>query len=76
MTVHRFPRVALSSFVFLVFFSGNLPFVEALLADSNVNARDERGCTPLHLAAAGGFDAVVVALLRAKAKANVTDHTG
>ena len=29
---------------------GNLPFVLALLPDSNVNARDERGCTPLHLA--------------------------
>jgi ankyrin repeat protein len=53
-----------------------LPFVEALLADSNVNARDERGCSPLHLAAAGGFDLVVTALLRAKAKANVTDNTG
>jgi ankyrin repeat protein len=53
-----------------------LPFVEALLADSNVNARDERGCTALHLAAAGAFDLVVASLLRAKAKVNVTDNTG
>ncbi len=56
--------------------SGNLPFVQALLADSNVNARDERGCTPLHLAAAGGFHLVVSALLQAKAKASVVDNVG
>jgi ankyrin repeat protein len=62
--------------LFLTICSGNLPFVQALLADSNVNARDERGCTPLHLAAAGGFHVVVSALLQAKAKANVVDNVG
>jgi len=62
--------------LFLTICSGNLPFVQALLADSNVNARDERGCTPLHLAAAGGFHLVVSALLQAKAKANVVDNVG
>ena len=55
---------------------GNLPFVHVLLADANVNARDERGCTPLHLAAAGGFNLVVAALLQAKAKVSVVDSTG
>ncbi len=55
---------------------GNLPFVHVLLADANVNARDERGCTPLHLAAAGGFNLVVAALLQAKAKVSVVDNTG
>jgi hypothetical protein len=55
---------------------GNLPFVQVLIADSNVNARDERGCTPLHLAAAGGFNLVLAALLQAKAKVSVVDNTG
>lgn len=60
----------------LICSSGNLPFVQVLLADSNVNARDERGCTPLHLAAAGGFNLVVAALLQAKAKVSMVDNTG
>jgi ankyrin repeat protein len=60
----------------LMLASGNLSFVQALLADSNINARDERGCTPLHLAASGGFNTVVSALLQAKAKPSAVDNAG
>ena len=49
---------------------------ELLAAGASVQARNDRGLTPLHIAAAGGDVAVVEALLQHGAEVNATSNIG
>lgn len=57
--------------------SGDLQTMRTLLAaGAFVNARNDRGVTPLHIAAAGGDLAVVELLLQHGADVNATSNIG